>query len=346
MFFATEEDVELSHILIVDDEPLIRRGLVAMLQQYSQPFASIRTAENGIEALKNIEQSLPQIMLTDIRMPKMDGLELCKQVSRKFPHILIIVISGYSDFEYAQSAMSYGVKEYLLKPVATNKIHALLNRLALPQHASISLARYDELIERLVAVIWRLDVNGTLTCLEEWQLYFSQAVANDHDYFRLLNEVLLMLKRRLALLNFHVKHEKVPSSSNIEGGFLYFHAEIMRIIDELTLQRGGLDLMKKAKDYIDAHIMKELSLEDVAAYTGFTSPYFSHLFKKTNHQTFVQYRIMKRMEIAKTLLEEPHYRTADIAHKVGYDNYPHFSKTFKKAIGYSPQKYRQMMGIK
>jgi two-component system response regulator YesN len=84
----------------------------------------------------------------------------------------------------------------------------------------------------------------------------------------------------------------------------------------------------------------------VAKMTGLTPTYFSSIFKKMTNETFVQYRIKKRMERAQTLLAIPHMRIVDIAAEVGYEDYSHFTKMFKKLCGYSPSEYRSMLGIK
>jgi two-component system response regulator YesN len=94
------------HILIVDDEPTIRKGLHKMLESYPSRIDRIELAENGEHAIKQIAAHTPDIILTDIRMPKKDGLELCQWLHETHPFIRIVVISGYADFEYAQRYIS------------------------------------------------------------------------------------------------------------------------------------------------------------------------------------------------------------------------------------------------
>ncbi|MNR15993.1 Bifunctional transcriptional activator/DNA repair enzyme AdaA [compost metagenome] len=155
-----------------------------------------------------------------------------------------------------------------------------------------------------------------------------------------------MIKKRLSLRSFQPKTEEIVDTTDRMAYFLQLQEQIMKMMDELALQRGGQDLMQKAKIYMDANITKSLSLEDVAEYLGITPPYLSLLFKKVFKETFVQYRITKRIELAKRMLEMPHYKTNDIAYEIGYENYPHFSRMFKKVTGLSPLEYRHMMGIK
>ncbi|WP_231571430.1 helix-turn-helix domain-containing protein [Gordoniibacillus kamchatkensis] len=104
--------------------------------------------------------------------------------------------------------------------------------------------------------------------------------------------------------------------------------------------------MEEAKAYIDSHLSVEVTLKEVADMVGITPTYFSTLFKKMTGDTFVGYRIHKRMDKARELLSLPHMRTVDIAAEVGYDDYPHFTKTFKKIFGLTPSDYRAKLGIK
>ena len=80
------------------------------------------TAQNGPEALAKIEEIHPDILITDIRMPGLNGLELIRRVREKVPELEIIIISGYAHFEYAQNAMALGVHNYILKPIKQDEL--------------------------------------------------------------------------------------------------------------------------------------------------------------------------------------------------------------------------------
>jgi len=89
----------------------------------------IGTAENGVEALEHVKQTPPDIIITDIRMPGMDGLELVSEVAMLFPQISFIMLTGFSEFDYAKIAMQYGVKHYLLKPCSEESLSEALSEL-------------------------------------------------------------------------------------------------------------------------------------------------------------------------------------------------------------------------
>lgn len=103
-------------ILIVEDELLVRKALRYIIEQESDEFEIIGEVTNGEEALELLEQSLPHMMICDIMMPRMNGLELLRAVNLKYPEVSTIILSGYQDFEYVKSAFKYGVFDYILKP--------------------------------------------------------------------------------------------------------------------------------------------------------------------------------------------------------------------------------------
>ncbi len=103
-------------ILIVDDEKIERNGIKFLLKQLNIEV-EVRETVNGVKALEALEQETADILLTDIKMPFMDGLELTERVRRTYPEIKMIIFSGYGEFEYARKAMKSGVNSYILKPV-------------------------------------------------------------------------------------------------------------------------------------------------------------------------------------------------------------------------------------
>lgn len=108
-------------ILIVDDELLIRQGLINYLDWESEGFSIVGGASNGKEALEMIEKVKPHIIITDVVMPVMDGIELVKKVKEKYSDIEIIVLSSFEDYEYVRSTFQSGVADYILKPKLNGK---------------------------------------------------------------------------------------------------------------------------------------------------------------------------------------------------------------------------------
>ncbi len=110
------------NLLIVDDEYLIREGLRKIIDWNKYDIDVVAVATNGAEALGQIPIVRPEIIITDIKMPMMGGLELIDNINRAYPWIKVIVISGYDDFEFVKKSMLYGVENYILKPVNENEL--------------------------------------------------------------------------------------------------------------------------------------------------------------------------------------------------------------------------------
>lgn len=118
----------MDSVFIVDDEMWIIIGLKKLIEKSGLPFQVIGEANNGVAALEEIEEKNPDVLFTDIRMPGYNGLELMGKLNEKGLSPKVIFISGYADFEYAQSAIRLGAFDYLLKPIEQDKLNEVLER--------------------------------------------------------------------------------------------------------------------------------------------------------------------------------------------------------------------------
>ena len=115
-------------VIVADDEYKVCQLICQLINWDELDMELVGTASNGIEALEMIEREKPDLVLTDIRMPGYDGIEVLKRVRENNPDIEFIIISGYSHFEYAQSAIEYGVSNYILKPIDAEVLNATLQK--------------------------------------------------------------------------------------------------------------------------------------------------------------------------------------------------------------------------
>ena len=116
-------------VYIADDEMWVIVGLKKRIEKTGLPFQVIGEANNGVMALEEIEKKKPDILFTDIRMPGYSGLELLELLRKKELQTKVILISGYAEFEYAQSAIRNGAYDYLLKPIDQEKLQIVLERI-------------------------------------------------------------------------------------------------------------------------------------------------------------------------------------------------------------------------
>lgn len=115
-------------VLLVDDEALIREAISENIQWEELGFSFMGACENGRQAMEMIEREQPDLLLTDINMPFVDGMELTKFVYENYPDTKVIIISGFDEFEYAKNAVKYQVLEYILKPITPMEFLETLQR--------------------------------------------------------------------------------------------------------------------------------------------------------------------------------------------------------------------------
>ncbi len=133
-------------ILIVDDEPRTREGVRKTLEAWSSGSCRIETVSSGVEALEWLQNNEANLLVTDIRMPEIGGLDLIEKLEQLKHPPVVIVISGHPEFDYAQRALKYGVIEYLLKP---------LDKMKLVQAVELALKREEQIhrIERMEKLV-------------------------------------------------------------------------------------------------------------------------------------------------------------------------------------------------
>lgn len=116
-------------VLVVDDESVVRKGIVLGMDWASMGCVVVGEATNGEEGLEAVERYKPNVIITDVRMPRMDGIEMMFELRRRGCRAHAIVLTAYSDFTYARSALQFGAVDYLLKPFRDQELIAAINRI-------------------------------------------------------------------------------------------------------------------------------------------------------------------------------------------------------------------------
>ena len=148
------------NLLIADDEELIRKGLIARLSYLGFDFEEILEAETGAEALETVRQNSISIVITDIRMPDMDGLVFIREAKKLSPHLRFMVLSGYAEFEYAKTALNLGASAYLLKPLSNQDLKEEMDKL-------LTQVELDTKIRRDITSRKKLEEENTAYTLEK-----------------------------------------------------------------------------------------------------------------------------------------------------------------------------------
>lgn len=150
----------LYKLLIADDEVEIRNGLGSYFPWEEIGFEIVGIVENGIEALAFINNQQVDVLLTDIRMEDLSGIEVAKQLEEQKSSVVVVFLSGYKDFEYAQQAIQYGVKNYMTKPTqyreiaaVFSKVKAQLDEINLPSTPPATNAHHDHVIDSIFTYV-------------------------------------------------------------------------------------------------------------------------------------------------------------------------------------------------
>jgi two-component system response regulator YesN len=159
-------------VILVEDEPAAMRLLKSVIELRCSGFEVVAAAEDGTEGLEAIRLLKPDIIITDIRMGGMNGIELISRIHEEFPFIYSIIVSGYQDFEYAKGAIRSGASDYLLKPVNANQLQTTLD--------NIKLKLDDEYCQKRLDILKKIINGGSI---DPWQIerylpfkYYSAAI--------------------------------------------------------------------------------------------------------------------------------------------------------------------------
>ncbi|NLZ81280.1 MAG: response regulator, partial [Clostridiales bacterium] len=201
-------------LLIIDDEPIVRKGIEKLLDWEDYGFRVCGEGIDGIDGLHKILEYQPDLVLVDIKMPGMNGTELIREAKKQGFEGKFIILTGYSDFSFAKTAVSLGVRAYLLKPIDEYELIAYLKDILEELHAKENLDDYytknelkarHELLRRLL-----LSMGETEELRNELRLYgfelkhnrFCVAILNERDrYERVEYNPLLEEKLKLFLHN-------------------------------------------------------------------------------------------------------------------------------------------------
>jgi two-component system, response regulator YesN len=346
------------NVIIVDDEPIIKKSLTKLIEMKFPQFKVIGYADNGKEAFDLTREHLPDLIITDIRMPEMDGLELIKMVESLEKEIKTVVVSGYDEFEYAQAAIRHGAVDYLLKPIKPEMFYNMLekvekqlkSRFILTEETRGWLYQCKEYSEKVMEYLWGVNQSECeellLTSYKELTAQKIEIPIITGFYMDLYHFVKVGINKRLGQeLTCH-DLEQPKNDLSPEEVLALLTEWAISVIDYIQEARnwGNFSKVKRAVEYMNSHYADaNLTLTDVAEIVNMSPAYFSKQFKEENGKSFISYLTELRMEKAKELLLDIHLKTYEIAEMVGYHDYPHFTKSFKKYHKISPKEYRNLL---
>ncbi|GGD50189.1 response regulator [Paenibacillus nasutitermitis] len=342
-------------MMIIDDERMIHLSIRKLVETSGLPVVIAGEAEDGAEALNLLESVNPDIIVTDICMPEMDGLAFIQRAKDNRKSIHFIILTGHERFEFAQQALRYGVRDFLLKPVnpdqfieSLQQVCSLLSdgegRLLLQKEW---LRRQQEMVKNLTEQIWSANEEAAGAAIEEVVEHYRNPGSDEYSAAQFAKDLLREVESELQRRHFELSHTYAGEGQwpvEDQASFDRMRDAVKGMIDEIKGSRnlGSRNNILKAVKYIGEHYAREeLSLKDVADSLGMSVPYLSRSFKEEMDINFVKYLIGVRMEKAKLLLEQGECPTTEAAYQAGFSDYSHFSKTFKKHYGLTPSDFRK-----
>jgi len=200
--------MEQYKVILVDDEVEVIDVMKKKIRWNDLGFDVVGSATNGVKALELVEKLQPDVVLTDIKMPYMDGLELARKLNQDYPNIYIMLCTGFDEFEYAKEAVHLEIKEYMLKPISATELSESLMKLK----ATLDREREEKLnVKKLEdyfqEVLPKLQSNFFISLIE--------GRVREEDYERFLLDYQVDMKGPLfCCIIFHTSENDVPDGMN------------------------------------------------------------------------------------------------------------------------------------
>ncbi|MFD0619955.1 response regulator [Paenibacillus sp. GCM10027629] len=231
-------------IAVVDDEELVREGIEELIHWKDHGFIFIGSFENGLEAMEAFEEHIPDVVLTDIYMPFMDGLELTRQIFDKYPYVKVVVLTGYDEFEYVQQAIKLKVYDYLLKPISSSQLRDVLNKVKLDMDEEF---RQKEDLNKL-----KSQLNLSFPLLRE---RFLESMVTNVLKKEVLNEKLALFNIQLSRSFFMAVVIDIDDFGERSNSFSVIEQELMRfavcnIVEEIMGEKKGGIVFRSRDDKI------------------------------------------------------------------------------------------------
>lgn len=347
----------MHRLVVIDDEYIVVEGIKAIIQREKLNCEVVGFAYDGIEALEVIRRERPDIVITDIRIPGLDGLSLIEAAKEFLPETSFIVISGYTEFEYARRALTLGVKSYIDKPVTIEKVTEVIamidaeNERREEKEKELDAARkfradLESGIEQMICSLLDEKAEEFKQAVEENLHIISSFARKNLDVYKkeayrmicVAVEVFIDQKQERKIHVSYSEFEKCPGEQEIAE---YIRGLARQMAETMEGRRSGSShrIVNRLLEYIDSHYREDFGLNELAEQVNLNPAYLSILFKSEVGMSFVKYLTGLRIQKAKEFLLEG-YKVVEVSEMVGYNNYRYFCDIFKKHEGVTPNEFK------
>jgi two-component system response regulator YesN len=363
------EEYDLYKVLLVDDDKSILCGLRQFKEWESCGFTIEGEACASKAALDKLVEKCFDLVITDIRMPGMDGLELLNKLKARNLDTCLMIMSTYNDFEYAQEGIRLGAFDYITKPMDGKILESALTRVKrhLDEKNFLQKRRKEEkqilfeenlrffyptsqeqkLIDLMMIGDYKVIDEASSTCLELFNLTNQDLVKTGI----LLGKMLLNLKEKinhnfpwLVTLEEIVFNDTLTEVEYIDGiktKFLSCINTMLEIIKKYELHRPD-SIVGKTCRYVIEHVEDNITLEDIASVVHIGKDYLGKLFKQKTGYNFIDYATKVKMEHAKYLIVTGEYKNYELSEKLSYSSTDYFCRLFKGYTGFTPVEFRRI----
>ncbi len=372
-----KEKNRVFNILVVDDEEIVRKGLISAINTFELEIENVFEAENGETALSQLKElSDIHAVITDIKMPGLDGVSLVREVKKIFPDMPMVIVSGYNDYDYLRQAIRHGVSDYLLKPIDPIELGEVLSA-ALAKapkqsgESSRAAIRQNTLFRLVEGTISKQELSEKSEAINlpqlsgTFQICHVEGSNNPNETANDLNKKLIEENFGVAFL--HPTHgiicilcgtadedeKKAHLLSLFEAtdNLAFRFGVLVDDVESIAFSFGSLfkpeplatysKTIRDALAYSDKHFTENIALKQLADILYISPSYLGTLFKKEVGIPFTDYVNKKRVDLAETMLEQTNLKIYEIVEQVGFSDKNYFLRLFKRYKGKPPSAYRK-----
>lgn len=364
-------------VVIIDDESIVREGLMSIIDWEKVGYKIIGEGRDGTDGLNKILSLKPDLVLIDIKMPGINGIQVIQSAKAKGYRGKVILLTGYCDFKYAQNAIKLGVSAYLVKPIDEDELIRELNTIykEINKNIPMSYKQAQSIINRKFyyeeakivdceSIEASRDNRSYITVYSE-KIYTALEIGDLEGLHEIFKKIEVLSKQssispeilKGLSLNFlttikekynegeafTIDKEALISSiykkNTLHELVVFIEEECIEVCKGVN-NNSSKNIIGKILNYIDKNYYKNLKLESLAKVFNYNSAYLGKIFKNCTNNHFNDYINIVRIEKAKELLIGGNLKVCDISEKVGYKNIDYFYIKFKKYVGLSPKEYK------
>ena len=314
--------------MIVDDDYIVRRGMMELIHWSDMRCEVISLAEDGVDALEKLQMEQPDLLFTDVVMPRLDGLELLRLVRQSYPDMHTVIISAYDEAASIRRALQYEAVDFLIKPIDERGVFEALTR------AKIRFLQQNhfESIER-----------------ESWQCAYPFVAAleegNRDKALQKAMELLMFADDKMA--NAQSRKILLPALLKILGVeeedalWQIVRESICEICEQTASYGKNAMIVNTVIKMVRENYQNMPTITQMAQQLGISENHLQAIFKRKMGMTIRQFLTQVRLECAAKWLVTTNEKVFTIATKVGYHDVDHFTRVFRDRMGMLPNAYRE-----